>query len=86
MRCLIQELPGSEPRANSHGFPYLEGQGKLVSGLIMGITRVTMWAIGVIKPLTKFPHCKDYPPRYSPQSFRLDKGELFIMENGGKLS
>ena len=32
---------------------YLEGQGDLVSGLIMGIIRVTiLWVIGVIKPLT----------------------------------
>ena len=28
--------------------PYLKGQGDLVSGLIMGITRVTIWVIGVI--------------------------------------
>ena len=35
--------------------PYLEGQGDLVSGLIMGITRVTIWVIGVINLLTKSP-------------------------------
>ena len=35
--------------------PYLEGQGDLVNGLIMGITRVTIWAIGVINLLTKSP-------------------------------
>ena len=34
---------------------YLEGQGDLVSGLIMGIIRVTIWVIGAIKPLTKSP-------------------------------
>ena len=34
---------------------YLEGQGDLVSGLIMGITRVTIWVIGVINLLTKSP-------------------------------
>ena len=28
---------------------YLEGQGHLVSGLIMGIARVTMWVIGITK-------------------------------------
>ena len=34
---------------------YLEGQGDLVSELIMGIIRVTIWVIWVIKPLTKSP-------------------------------
>ena len=34
---------------------YLEGQGDLVSGLIMGISRVTTWVIGVIKLLSKSP-------------------------------
>ena len=35
---------------------YLEGQGDFVSGLIMGIIRVTIiWVIGVMKPLTKSP-------------------------------
>ena len=34
---------------------YLEGQGDLVSGLIMGMIRATIWVIGVIKPLTKSP-------------------------------
>ena len=34
---------------------YLGGQGDLVSGLIMGITRVTIWIIGVINLLTKSP-------------------------------
>ena len=34
---------------------YLEGQGDLVSGLIMGITRVTIWVIGVINLFTKSP-------------------------------
>ena len=34
---------------------YLEGQGDLVSRLIMGITRVTIWVIGVISLLTKSP-------------------------------
>ena len=33
----------------------LKGQGDLVSGSIMGITRVTIWAIGVINLLTKSP-------------------------------
>ena len=35
--------------------PYLEGQGDLVNGFIMGIARVTIWAIGVINLLTKSP-------------------------------
>ena len=34
---------------------YLEGQGDLVSGLIMGIIGVTIWVIGVINLLTKSP-------------------------------
>ena len=34
---------------------YLEGQGDLVSGLITGIIGVTIWVIGVIKLLTKYP-------------------------------
>ena len=35
--------------------PYLEGRGDLVSRLIMGIIRVTIWVIGVINLLTKSP-------------------------------
>ena len=34
---------------------YLEGQGDLVSGLIRGISRVTIWVIGVIILLNKSP-------------------------------
>ena len=34
---------------------YLEGQGDVVSGLIMGIIRVTIWVIGVTNLLTKSP-------------------------------
>ena len=34
---------------------YLEGQGDLISRLIMGIIRVTIWVIGVINLLTKSP-------------------------------
>ena len=34
---------------------YLEGQGGLVSRLIRGITRVTIWVLGVITLLTKSP-------------------------------
>ena len=34
---------------------YLEGQGDLVSRLIMGISGVTIWVIGVINLLTKSP-------------------------------
>ena len=36
-------------------FPYLGGQGDLVSRLIMGISGVTIWVIGVINLLTKSP-------------------------------
>ena len=35
--------------------PYLEGQGGLVNGLLMGIIGVTIWVIGVINLLTKSP-------------------------------
>ena len=35
--------------------PYLEGQGDLISRLIMRIFRVTIWIIGVISLLTKSP-------------------------------
>ena len=34
---------------------YLEGQGDLISRLIMGKIRVTIWVIGVINLLTKSP-------------------------------
>ena len=34
---------------------YLEGHGDLVRGLIIKITRVTIWVIGVIGLLTKSP-------------------------------
>ena len=37
------------------GLYRVQGQGDLVSGLIMGITRVTIWVIGVINLLTKSP-------------------------------
>ena len=36
-------------------YPYLEGQGDLVTRLIMGIIGVTMWVIGVINLLTESP-------------------------------
>ena len=35
--------------------PYLEGHGDLVSRVIMGISRVTIWAMGNINLLTKVP-------------------------------
>ena len=40
---------------NSVGISCLEGQGDLISRLIMGIIRVTIWVIVVINLLTKFP-------------------------------
>ena len=33
----------------------LEGQGAVVSRLVQGIGRVTMWVMGLISLLTKFP-------------------------------
>ena len=35
--------------------PYLEGHRDLVTTLIVRITRVTIWALGVINPITKSP-------------------------------
>ena len=37
------------------GVDYLEGQRDLRSRLILGMTRVAMWLIGFINPLTKSP-------------------------------
>ena len=37
------------------GGPHLDGQGDLVSGLILGISRVITWVIGVINLLSKSP-------------------------------
>ena len=34
---------------------YLEGQGELVSGLIRGLTRVTIWVVGEINLRTQSP-------------------------------
>ena len=34
---------------------YLEGNGDLVHRLVIGITRVTIWVIGIINILTKSP-------------------------------
>ena len=39
----------------SSPLPYLEGHGDLVTGLIMGITGVIIWLMGVISILTKSP-------------------------------
>ena len=46
-------------------FSYLEGQGDLVSRLIMGIIRVTIWAIGAINLLTK---SLDPPSNHHPST------------------
>ena len=35
--------------------PYLEGHWDLVTRLIMGLTRVTIWVIGLMNLLTKSP-------------------------------
>ena len=62
MRSLVEflALPGAGVRVHKDAcgyvkICYLGGQGDLVSGLIMGITRVTIWIIGVINLLTKSP-------------------------------
>ena len=51
---------------------YLEGQGDLVSGLIMGITRVTIWVIGV--HLTYLVSPPDPPSRAQFFCVRLGEG------------
>ena len=51
----FQQGLGVKAQVSSTWGPYLEGQGDLVTWLIIGITRVTMWFIGVIRLLTKFP-------------------------------
>ena len=38
-----------------HWNTYLDGQGDLASGLIMGIIKVTMWVLRVINLITKSP-------------------------------
>ena len=40
---------------NAAAHDYLEGQGDVVTRLIMGITGVTVWAMGVMNLLTKSP-------------------------------
>ena len=49
---------------------YLEGQGYLVSGLIMGVIGVTIWVIEVIKPLT------DPPSKQSRSTVSLHLSKL----------
>ena len=46
---------GWEEMLSSVDVSYLGGQGDVVSGLIRGITGVTIWVIGVINLLTKSP-------------------------------
>ena len=52
LRCLYWQDTG-----NSEGVraKCLEGQGDLVNRLIIGVTRVTIWVIGVTNLLTKSP-------------------------------
>ena len=45
----------SSSNRQNDGMLYLEGHGDLVSGLVIRITRVTIWVIGVINLLTKSP-------------------------------
>ena len=46
---------GSVQPGTPTAMSYLEGQGDLVSGLIRGMSRLTIRVIGVINLLTKFP-------------------------------
>ena len=50
--------------------PYLEGQGDLVTGLLMGIIGVTIWVIGVTNLLTKFPLTLQVNPKLGQPLFR----------------
>ena len=52
-RLLVRLYPSHVQKCKTIDF--LEGQGDLVSGLIMGILRVTIWVIRVINLLTKSP-------------------------------
>ena len=52
-RGCIHVMQGALWESMSDG--YLGGQGDLVSGLIRGITGVTIWVIGVINLPTKSP-------------------------------
>ena len=52
-------------KADKNGRCYLAGQGDLVSRLIIGITRVTIWFIGVSNLLTKLLSPPDPPSRCS---------------------
>ena len=52
-RCCDARLPGSSQV--SQAIPYLEGKGGSVSRLIIGIIKVSIWVIGVVDLLTKFP-------------------------------
>ena len=45
----------TEPKSEFEAGPYLEGQGDLVNGLIIGITLVAMWVMGVINLFSKSP-------------------------------
>ena len=49
------EAGGKFNRKTRNPKPYLEGQGDLVSRLLMGITGVTIWVMGVLNLLTKSP-------------------------------
>ena len=42
---------------------YLEGQGDLVSGLLMGIAGVTIWVRGVVNLLTPDPPSRALNPK-----------------------
>ena len=58
--CTVNPNPSNHNRCRGRSESqtaagYLEGQGDLVSGLIMGIIRVTIWFVGVTTLLTKSP-------------------------------
>ena len=53
--CPKRLLPLSASPTGIVPKPYLEGQGDLVTRLIMGIIGVTIWVIGVSNLLTKSP-------------------------------
>ena len=54
---------------------YLEGQGDLVSGLIKGINRVTMWVIGLLTYLLS-------PPDPPSIDSRLDFFHVILQYSG----
>ena len=71
-----------KPTSTPNQKPYLEGQENLVSRLIIGICKVTIWVIGVINLLTKVSLTLQVsPPKplnpYAPEFPKMSTYALF---------